>query len=800
MNLKQATQYILNEVNIVTFLEGEGFSPKKLGSIYRISCPFHDDSDPSVSISTEKNLWHCFGCQKGGSLITFIEMLHGLSRLNAVSYILNKLGLQLEVTTVNNTILVTAMNYITSQQWSSEALHFFAKKKISQELVQSFGLGYSSNKEDLFNQLTYAGFTPEQIFQFDLVGEKFDNSIVYPIFDYTGNIISLKCRKLDEGTKYIGLNQNIPTAPDIMINGLHTINGDTVILVEGDNDRMAITPVLSKGVSVISMMGLNFDIERYKILKAFNVKEFIFWVDGDGAGFDFLYRLSENFVNIFGNDAITVKCIFIPNYDPDGCIGEGTLNFFDYIKPLTKFFVENTTGDLKFVLDKSVESFKNCSILIREELILFLSEKLNFHADVIREYYNEIINQEVVDILKERYIISYFIKNPTKIFDVEIKNEWFSKKLHQKIIIGLMGDTTVFTDSDIHKYISELPQVEVSLFDIIDNLTIIHNLYNKRKLINISQRIIQIGESSIDEALSFVDKEMTQLVLTDNRDVISAQSSIKNIIDTMMSGVVTYGYNLGMNWSMTNHILLGLLPKLIMILGNTGHGKTNIATNWANILSFQQNYRGMFFSGEMSEDEVTKRLISVATGIPAVQILTNQLASTDVNKVVEIYKKIDNKNFFISQEMNIHNQINLIKYHVRKYGIQYVIFDYIQLMNISGREYQNMSRTSQLKEMTRLIKEKVVEQLKIPAIVLGQLGDDALDDPVPTIRRSSESKLMTADADVGIAMRKKTDKEKALDPRGDILFHIDKVRYNTDRQLILLDFNRTNLFISEAKI
>lgn len=800
MQLKQATNHILNEVNIVSFLDDEGFSPKKLGSIYRINCPFHDDSDPSVSISTEKNVWHCFGCQKGGSLITFIEMYQKITRLQAISYILNKLGLQLETSTIDNSILVTALKYFNEKEWTQSVVEFFNKKAISKEIATEFGLGYSSNKEDLFKHLSYAGFSSEQIFRYDLVGEKFDDSIVYPIYDYTGNIVSLKCRMLDGGTKYIGLNQNIPTTPQIMLNGLHALNGDTVYLVEGDNDRIALSRYLSQGESAVSMLGLNFDLDRYKLLKSFGIKEFIFFVDGDGAGFDFLHRISLNFYSIFGNDNITVKCIFIPNFDPDSFVRENGNKYIEYIKPLTKFFVENSSGDMKQMIDTAVTAFKNSSVLIREELLRFLADRTQVDIHTIREYYDEIVNQDVYDILKERYIISYLVKNQTKIFEIEIRSEWFSKKLHQNIIDGLLGNLDMSANSEIHKYITELPQVEVSLFDIVDNLVIIRNLFNKRKLINISQRIIQIGENSIDEAINFVDNELSGLTLSNTHDVVSMNTSMKSVIETMISGEITFGYSFGAHWSITNQILLGMLPKLIMILGNTGHGKTTIALNWANIFSIQQNLKGMYFSGEMDDLELTKKLISISTGIPAVQILTNQLTSADIQKVLQVSTKIDGNNFHISQDMNIQNAISAIKYRKRRHGLDYVMFDYIQLMDITGREYQSMSRTSQIASITRLMKKKIVEELGIPVIVLGQLGDDALDEPIPTIRRSSESKLMTSDADVGIAMRRKSDKEKSLEPRGDILFHIDKCRYNTDKQLILLNFNRTNLFITECGI
>ena len=77
----------LQKPDIITTIEREGFAPKQRGKSFWLSCPFHDDKNPSLKIDPEKQKFFCFGCGNHGSAIDFIMALHGLSFKEALQYL-----------------------------------------------------------------------------------------------------------------------------------------------------------------------------------------------------------------------------------------------------------------------------------------------------------------------------------------------------------------------------------------------------------------------------------------------------------------------------------------------------------------------------------------------------------------------------------------------------------------------------------------------------------------------------------------------------------------------------------------
>ncbi len=200
----------------------------------------------------------------------------------------------------------------------------------------------------------------------------------------------------------------------------------------------------------------------------------------------------------------------------------------------------------------------------------------------------------------------------------------------------------------------------------------------------------------------------------------------------------------------------------------------------------------------MDGEEIGARLLSIGAEISNTKINTGNLNDQDMNKIFSTITNIDGDRIIMDYNMEFEKIMARIQFCIMKYGIDYVIIDYLQL--IAPSKYMaRLDRTYQLKEMSRRLKSEICMKFDIPVIIAGQLGDQALDDPIPKARRSSESKLIQADADVTIAMRKRTAKEKDLNPEGgDILFFIDKVRYNRDEELLQLVFDRNSLAIREV--
>ena len=187
------------------------------------------------------------------------------------------------------------------------------------------------------------------------------------------------------------------------------------------------------------------------------------------------------------------------------------------------------------------------------------------------------------------------------------------------------------------------------------------------------------------------------------------------------------------------------------------------------------------------------------TGINADKRERGMIDDTDVAKLVEFMQHTMANNFIVDINMKFNTIPAQIKWAKRRFGIKYVIIDYVQLLELPSRK----DRHTALKEVTRRLKTEVCQELQIPVLLIAQQSDAAHDDKIPLGRRIAESKQMQADADVVMAMRRRTDKEIEVDPGGgDILLNLDKVRYSRDKVMVPINFNSVSLTMEErdAKI
>lgn len=222
------------EIALERLAESAGIALKRHGKDLIGLCPFHDDHEPSLVISPEKNLWHCLGaCQAGGSVIDWVMKMQGVSFRHAVELLRNDPQVvvsardPVKVTTVRKLPAPfsasaderAALNqvigyYHETLKGSNEALAYLAKRGIkSDDAIARFKLGYANrtlgyrmpakNRKEgalLRGQLQRLGVMRES------GHEHFAGSLVIPIFDETGNVAEIYGRKirddLREGTAY----------------------------------------------------------------------------------------------------------------------------------------------------------------------------------------------------------------------------------------------------------------------------------------------------------------------------------------------------------------------------------------------------------------------------------------------------------------------------------------------------------------------------------------------------------------------------------------------------------------------
>jgi replicative DNA helicase len=819
-----ASKYIVESINIVDYLLNyEGLSFKKYGRNLRTNCPLHDDSTPSFSITVGKNVWYCFGCSDGGtggSLINFLEKRYGITRIEAIYQIFENTGVNIDQFVIadgvdDSNILDAAMKFFISQKKKSECsfCDYFVKKQydIDEIINNCSDVGYCPKYSDLENFLL-TKYNNQLVWLYGFSELQFDNAIVFPVRDIYGFITHFRCRKLDGDIKTVATTEEAISCVPYAYVGLNTLKSQLpTILVEGDSDRLALSISKYKNkYNILGMGGLKINDSMLDLLKTYDISYLYIWVDGDRAGWNFLSNMIDKYHTLYEERGITAHAVIIDGVDPDECILQGSNldNIIETSVPIPIWYINNKIDNIDGVIDihhvikDIVKISSDYSDLMKSTICKYVAKKTNYGVEVIEDQYLRSSYITNFDYNLEKMIMSNILINLKLISIYSIRPEYFytktARSILSKIINNNLNSANIMSECESYEleYLSSLDKIIDNGTTIKEKMTALIDYYKKRSIKSIAKQILS-SNSSYDDGIQNINNLLVDHLKNNSREEIDIIDSMKSIIDNIISKEVSFGLDLGPGWNRTNAILQGLQPKLIMLMGNTGHGKTNIILNWIHNLSIINSAKVAIVSGEMDAQEITKRLISIYTGINNSNLNINNVTDEEMDRIFELITKIEQDRIFISTQMNFSEVVNHIRYMKIKYDIDYAVIDYMQLLEPASY-MKNMNKTEKLKEMARKLKVDIVEGLNIPLIVVGQLSDDAMDDPIPTIRRSSESKLMTQDADVGIAMRKKNKKEKDLEPKGDILFHIDKVRYNVDKQLLYVDFDTNSLKIREA--
>lgn len=811
INIKKSTDYILNSINIVEYLSKYyNISFKKYGSNMRAICPLHHDTDPSFTVKIGKNVFYCFGCKAGGSLITFVEKKENQNRMSAILTILNNIGIDISQFTndeyVDSSGIMDAAHKIFMSQQSEIFDKFFKNKGFSIDWIRSAGVGWSESADLLIDKLSEMGFSRQEIFRYGLGLDFYNQAIVYPIYNSSGLISYFSCRKFGD-IKYISGNDSIPTYESDLLIGIHKLKSNQdVIIVEGYNDWLALNWC---GINAVAMEGLKINDNAIRSLTYYDNYNFYFWVDGDIAGYEFLTNITKMYGELFIKHKVNAYAIFVKDFDPDQLILSG----FDVKKAINEavllpiFYIKNKYQNFNNwssrikVVDEIVSLCKDYDLTMTELMIREAEVITGLSYNSIQDRYYQSNNDRNIDFRVESILISCILHDDKIIHNFNITDDLFAtnscKTILSKVKSQGLNHITIRNDAPdwLLNFIDSLPNPD---FNVIDECVLnLRELQNRRKVVDVAKSLIN-GGSSIDETIQRINDLTIQINNDDMYSMISIGDAMKSAVDNIVSSHKQVGYSLGQLWPITNNTILGICPKrLILVAGNTGHGKTSLALNWIYWLSFVGNYKGLIFTGEMDNEEVSKRLISIATGVAGTDIISNNVKDTDIDKIFKLITDMDPNCLQINETMDFNQIINIIKYSVIKHGTKYVVLDYIQLVQVS-KYMQQMSRPMQLCEMTTRLKRDICKKLGIPVIVLAQLADQGLDDPIPTARRLSQSKLMEADADVSIALRLKTEREMQVDSRGNMIFHIDKVRYNKRNVVIPILYSDINLSMREC--
>ncbi|NTU67138.1 MAG: DNA primase [Candidatus Moranbacteria bacterium] len=306
---------IKNRLNIVDVI-GDYLRLEKAGGNWRGLCPFHNEKSPSFMVSEEKQIWHCFGCQKGGDVFSFVMEMEGLEFKEALKILAEKAGVELK--TVNPKaaekknraleILELATKFYEFQLWEgpgkTKILGYLRDRGLKDETIKEFRLGYAPKGwRNMLDFLTKRGYGANEIFEAGLIIKKeggqggqqnyydrFRSRIMFPIAEYSGKVVGYSARVApgeDESqAKYINSPESGVYHKSRILYGIDKAKGeikhaDFILLVEGNMDVIATSQLGIRNVVAIS--GTALTSEQVDILKRYT-KNFRIFFDMDSAG------------------------------------------------------------------------------------------------------------------------------------------------------------------------------------------------------------------------------------------------------------------------------------------------------------------------------------------------------------------------------------------------------------------------------------------------------------------------------------------------------------------------------------
>jgi DNA primase len=389
---------------------------KRAGQNYKGLCPFHSEKTPSFMVNPSKQIFHCFGCHKGGDIFAFVMNYENMTFQEALSYLAQKAGINLENRSQKSevrsgikeglfAIYKEALIFFRNNfKISKQALSYLKERGLNSETIEKFSLGYSKNAEydgndAFFNHLKAKGFAMEHIKASGLVnfGEHgiydfFRDRLMFPIFDHQGRTIAFGGRIMSgvkNMPKYINSPDSIIFKKGDFSYGLNFAKNNIIqkgysIIVEGYMDAIMCHQY---GFSnAIAPLGTALTPGQLKRLKRFSNKVLLVF-DGDSAGI----AATKRSIELCYAEGMIAKILLLPQgEDPDTFLRRhGEENFKKYmskaISPVE--FLLKVSGRSKLdAVRYMLQIMSSCpDSLQRDETIRELSDRSKINELTLRE-------------------------------------------------------------------------------------------------------------------------------------------------------------------------------------------------------------------------------------------------------------------------------------------------------------------------------------------------------------------------------------------------------------------------------
>jgi DNA primase len=243
---------------------------RKQGGRYTGRCPFHEERTPSFSVNAHDKLYYCFGCGKGGDLISFVRETENLDFAGAVEWLADRFNIRLEYEESSPRaeeerrrrerlleLLDTAATFYERYLWDSQAGGFardyLTGRGLAEAVCREFRLGFALGGDVLARKAQERGFTPAELQAAGLVNRSgrdyFQQRLLFPLADARGRTVGFQARKLREEdplrAKYVNSPEGELFRKGDLLYGLHLARNaiaktGRAVVVEGNTDVIAL--------------------------------------------------------------------------------------------------------------------------------------------------------------------------------------------------------------------------------------------------------------------------------------------------------------------------------------------------------------------------------------------------------------------------------------------------------------------------------------------------------------------------------------------------------------------------------
>ena len=493
------------------------------GKNYFCVCPFHDDHSPSMSLSTEKQIYKCFSCGATGNVFTFVSEYENVSFIEAVSIVANKCGMELSQATIkSNTsqifkeeheIMELSQKFFQNNlrtDAGKEALNYLKERGINDDIIKEFGIGLSIDSNDsLLTLLTKKNYDIKKLSDIGLINivngktyDMFTRRITFPLWDKDGNIVGFSARIYrgeKEVSKYMNSRESKLFKKGETLYNYHNAKDAAkrekkIIVVEGFMDAIRIAASGLK--NVVALQGTAMTQDQINLLKKLRVKV-ILCLDNDNAG---LIATVNNGEELVKNDVETYVVRLSGEKDPDEYIiangGEAfsknvddPLTFFEFKMNYLKQNKDlNNVEDLSAYINDVLKNLANNNdSILREVTLNKLSQEYGISLTVLKEKLTDLAPVEVKRIVEEpkkeivrrdSYMIGsekilYFMMNGEEYIDLyQRKLGFFSDPTYREIaneIVYFSNMNGTITVADFITYVTDKSEIKDKVMEIVND-------------------------------------------------------------------------------------------------------------------------------------------------------------------------------------------------------------------------------------------------------------------------------------------------------------------------------------------